>query len=200
MSLFNRLYKVQPLIIYHFIVYLYVNAEDNDGCHCGSGGLNRQTIFGPHQQGHCITDEVKSAVRTISDKNTKGMVRISNGTYSIGTNNPVFIADGEGPKREVTLDEFYMDKFEVSNEEFGAFVSATGYATEAESFGDSFVFEGLLMQEAKDRIEQAVAQAPWWLPVKGASWRHPEGPDSNIICEYKRREKEETIKHFVCCI
>lgn len=25
-----------------------------------------------------------------------------------------------------------------------------------------------------------MAQAPWWLPVKGATWQHPEGPKSNI--------------------
>lgn len=25
-----------------------------------------------------------------------------------------------------------------------------------------------------------VAAAPWWLPVKGADWRHPEGPDSTV--------------------
>ncbi|KAL7986177.1 hypothetical protein Chor_011343, partial [Crotalus horridus] len=26
-----------------------------------------------------------------------------------------------------------------------------------------------------------VAVAPWWLPVKGANWKHPEGPDSDIL-------------------
>lgn len=30
-----------------------------------------------------------------------------------------------------------------------------------------------------------VAAAPWWLPVKGANWKHPDGPDSNIIDRYK---------------
>ncbi|XP_012235697.1 formylglycine-generating enzyme isoform X2 [Linepithema humile] len=61
-----------------------------------------------------------------------------------------------------------------------AFVSATGYTTEAENFGDSFVFEDLLTQNTKDKIDKVVAQAPWWLPVKQASWQHPEGPDTNI--------------------
>ncbi|XP_068109218.1 formylglycine-generating enzyme isoform X2 [Hyperolius riggenbachi] len=50
----------------------------------------------------------------------------------------------------------------------------------AEKFGDSFVFEGLLSEEVKNGIDQAVAAAPWWLPVKEADWRHPEGPDSDI--------------------
>ncbi|POI30219.1 hypothetical protein CIB84_006031 [Bambusicola thoracicus] len=26
-----------------------------------------------------------------------------------------------------------------------------------------------------------VAAAPWWLPVKGANWRQPEGPGSSIL-------------------
>ena len=33
---------------------------------------------------------------------------------------------------------------------------------------------------SKEEIKQAVADAPWWLPVDGADWRHPEGPDSDI--------------------
>ncbi|EZA47619.1 hypothetical protein DMN91_012218 [Ooceraea biroi] len=177
MILLNYLYKVQVLIGYY---YLCVNAaKDGDNCHCGSAGLNRQPIFGPQQEGQCTVDEIKPAA-TISEKEMGRMIRIDAGTYSMGTNSPVFVADGEGPKREVTLDSFYIDRFEVSNEDFGAFASATGYTTEAENFGDSFAFEGLLTQNVKDKIKQAVAQAPWWLPVKGASWRHPEGSDSSI--------------------
>ncbi|KAJ0068910.1 hypothetical protein NL108_014369, partial [Boleophthalmus pectinirostris] len=51
----------------------------------------------------------------------------------------------------------------------------------AEKFGDSFVFEGILSEAVKSEISQAVAAAPWWLPVKGANWRHPEGKDSDIL-------------------
>ena len=29
-------------------------------------------------------------------------------------------------------------------------------------------------------VTMQVAAAPWWLPVKGADWRHPLGPDTNI--------------------
>lgn len=162
--------------------YLCINAaKDNDNCHCGSK-LNRQTIFNPQprKEGYCAVDHLKSNAIDVHEENAKKMIKINAGTYFIGTNNPVFVADGEGPKREVVLDSFYIDKFEVSNEEFAAFASATGYTTEAESFGDSFVFEGLLAQNIKDKIDKAVAQAPWWLPVKQASWLHPEGPNTNI--------------------
>ncbi|KAG8189550.1 hypothetical protein JTE90_008510 [Oedothorax gibbosus] len=107
-------------------------------------------------------------------------VLIKGGTFQMGTDKPVFVADGEGPSRKVTLDDFYLDIHEVSNEDFKVFVEKTGHVTEAETFGDSFVLEYLLSDNVKATISQAVAAAPWWLPVKGADWRHPEGVDSNI--------------------
>uniref|UniRef100_A0A8C9SNH7 Formylglycine-generating enzyme n=1 Tax=Scleropages formosus TaxID=113540 RepID=A0A8C9SNH7_SCLFO len=108
------------------------------------------------------------------------MVLIPAGQFLMGTDNPGIPQDGEGPQRRVHLDAFYMDIHEVRNLDFQKFVNATGYVTEAEKFGDSFVFEGLLSEKIKSEISQAVAAAPWWLPVKGANWKHPEGPDSHI--------------------
>uniref|UniRef100_A0A7N6BEG7 Formylglycine-generating enzyme n=1 Tax=Anabas testudineus TaxID=64144 RepID=A0A7N6BEG7_ANATE len=108
------------------------------------------------------------------------MVLISGGEFLMGTDNPGIPPDGEGPQRLVHVDSFYMDIQEVTNRQFQSFVSSSGYVTEAEKFGDSFVYEGILSETVKSQITQAVAAAPWWLPVKGANWRHPEGPDSNI--------------------
>uniref|UniRef100_A0A663M5L1 Sulfatase modifying factor 1 n=1 Tax=Athene cunicularia TaxID=194338 RepID=A0A663M5L1_ATHCN len=108
------------------------------------------------------------------------MVAIPGGVFTMGTDEPDIQQDGEWPARRVHVNSFYMDQYEVSNEEFERFVNSTGYVTEAEKFGDSFVFEGMLSEEVKADIHQAVAAAPWWLPVKGANWRHPEGPDSSI--------------------
>ncbi|XP_076178346.1 formylglycine-generating enzyme isoform X1 [Ptiloglossa arizonensis] len=110
----------------------------------------------------------------------KNMVQIEPGTFTIGTNDPIFVADGEGPKRRVHLDSFYMDELEVSNREFSAFIDTTGYRTEAETFGDSFVFGGLLKEEVRVNIPVVVARAPWWLQVKNVTWKHPEGPGSDI--------------------
>ncbi len=98
----------------------------------------------------------------------------------MGGDDKAFAADGEQPRRRVKLDPFYIDKHEVSNAEFARFVAATGHKTEAEVFGDSFVMELYLSDETKATITQAVQAAPWWLPVKGADWRHPEGPDSDV--------------------
>lgn len=182
MTLFYYFYKIQMIIGYY---YLCVNAlKNNSGCQCGNR-LNRQAIFNP-QPGYCVVDNSKFNAIDMNEEKTK-MFKIDAGTYFIGTNNPVVVADGEGPKRKVILDSFYIDKFEVSNEEFATFVKNTGYVTEAENFGDSFVFENLLSQDMKNKINKTVAQAPWWIPVKQASWQHPEGPDSNITCKHKRK-------------
>jgi formylglycine-generating enzyme required for sulfatase activity len=77
--------------------------------------------------------------------------------------------DGETPVHEVSL---------RPNGEFAAFVDAVGHVTDAERLGWSFVFAGLLPAEFP--TTRGVAHAPWWRQVHGASWRHPEGPQSDI--------------------
>ncbi|XP_013421270.1 sulfatase-modifying factor 1 [Lingula anatina] len=111
---------------------------------------------------------------------TNQMVYIPGGVFTMGVAQPILPGDGEGPPREVEVTGFYMDVHEVSNAEFGLFVNDTGHVTEAETFGDSFVLETRISEEVLKGISQAVAAAPWWLPVKGADWRHPDGPDTDL--------------------
>lgn len=87
-------------------------------------------------------------------------------------------ADGEGPAHEVDLDAYSIGITAVTNDEFAEFAEATGYVTEAERFGNSFVFGGLLPDDFP--ATRGVAAAPWWREVFGAQWRHPEGPHSDI--------------------
>lgn len=109
-------------------------------------------------------------------------VRLDGGRFLMGSDYAEgFPADGEGPVREVTLNAFYLDRMPVTNLAFAEFVRKTGYRTEAESFGWSFVFKGHIAPEDYQRlVEDTVLAAPWWCKVSGADWRHPEGPDSNI--------------------
>jgi formylglycine-generating enzyme required for sulfatase activity len=92
-----------------------------------------------------------------------------------------FPADGEGPVREVYVSEFLIDVTCVANDQFAAFVDASGYVTSAERFGWSFVFGGFLTAK-QDRVvlPGTVPQAPWWRAVRGATWRTPEGPGSDV--------------------
>lgn len=109
-------------------------------------------------------------------------IELPGGVFSMGSDEvPSGMAqDGESPMRQVRVAGFYIQKYEVSNAEFASFVSEIGHVTEAENFGDSFVLENLLSEGVKVGITQAVKDAPWWLPVKSASWFQPEGMDSSI--------------------
>ena len=101
----------------------------------------------------------------------EGMVLIPSGTFKMGA------TDGfahEAPVHEVRLDAFYMDEHEVTNAEFARFVAETGYVTEAEQWKWSIIFA------PDDTPGQRVPGAEWWKRGDGATWRHPNGPETNI--------------------
>ena len=111
-----------------------------------------------------------------------GMTRLDGGLFLMGTDySEGFLKDGEGPIREVVVDPFHIDVSPVLNIQFGEFVRATGFRTEAERFGWSFVFKGHIPAERYDELVVAtVNEVRWWCKVNGADWLHPEGPDSSI--------------------
>lgn len=92
-----------------------------------------------------------------------------------------FAADGEGPSRVVRLSPFKLASTAVSNEQFHAFVRATGYVTEAEQYGESFVFWLQVDSSRRAAIRRTVRELPWWLPVEGACWQRPHGPGSGTL-------------------
>ena len=115
------------------------------------------------------------------------MTNIPGGTFVMGSvDHLAYPGDGEGPLREIDLSAFEIDTCAVSNADFATFVEDTGFQTESELLGWSFVFAGLLPEDFPPT--QAAADAPWWRAVEGASWRHPEGPETGI---------EERIDHPV---
>jgi formylglycine-generating enzyme len=112
----------------------------------------------------------------------RGMIRIPAGAFDMGGDDPdAFPDDGEGPVRNVQLSAYLLDATAVTNRQFAAFVKATGYVTEAERFGWSFVFH-LFVGAGQRRhvMDASVPGAPWWLAVENAHWRAPEGPDSDV--------------------
>jgi sulfatase modifying factor 1 len=107
------------------------------------------------------------------------MVALAGGRFRMGSSgSEAYAADGEAPVHNVELTPFSIDAVAVSNARFETFAETTGYVTEAERFGWSFVFAGLLPDEFPET--QYVASAPWWRQAYGADWRHPEGPQSDI--------------------
>jgi len=110
------------------------------------------------------------------------MTVIPGGPFSMGsTSQEVFPEDGEGPVREVLVSTFRIDPVAVSNDRFDAFVGATGYTTDAERFGWSYVFAAHIHPAALGHVLPAsVPGAQWWYGVQGADWRHPGGRGSSI--------------------
>ncbi len=91
------------------------------------------------------------------------------------------ILDGESPVRAVTLSPFAIAARPVSNSEFQQFVDATGYVTQAEQLGGSYVFfKHLSAQQFSQFQAQHVAETPWWIYVEHAAWHAPEGFGSDI--------------------
>lgn len=106
------------------------------------------------------------------------MVPVPGGSFRMGeASDLAHPGDGDDPV-QVHVDPFLMDACAVTNDAFAAFVADTGFRTEAEGIGWSFVFGGLLPDDFPDT--RGVVGAPWWRQVEGADWRHPEGPQSDL--------------------
>jgi sulfatase modifying factor 1 len=107
------------------------------------------------------------------------LVQLEGGLFVMGSQDQcAYPEDGEAPIKEVEVSSFLMGAHAVSNADFSYFVEDAGYVTDPERFAWSFVFGGLLPDDFPPT--EGVVNAPWWRKVKGADWRHPEGPGSSI--------------------
>lgn len=99
-----------------------------------------------------------------------GMVRIPAGQLVLGS------AKGYGDEaptgESIAVKAFWMDRTEVTNAQFAAFVAATGYVTDAEREGAGAVFR----RPAPGQQNQGPAD--WWVWTGGVSWKQPEGAAS----------------------
>ena len=111
--------------------------------------------------------------------NTPNLVTIDGGSFQMGNHrDDGYPSDGETPVHTVRVDSFQIAPETVTNTQFAEFIAATGYRTEAGSFGWSFVFAGFLPEDFPET--RGVEAARWWRQVYGAAWDHPEGPHSSI--------------------
>jgi formylglycine-generating enzyme required for sulfatase activity len=108
------------------------------------------------------------------------LATIPAGTAALGDHfGDGYAGDGEGPVHEVELTAFRLGTTTVTNRAFAAFVDATGHRTTAETEGYSAVFHTDVAASVADVLGRSPA-TPWWVGVRGADWRHPEGPRSDI--------------------
>src|SRR5436190_381203 len=112
------------------------------------------------------------------------MVRVPSGSFTMGANDG---APDEQPLHDVRVNDFWMDRHEVTNAEFERFVRATNYTSTAEKPPATVAKEARPAEHLAGSwcfrlTDGAVAakRRTWaeWIP--GASWRHPEGPGTGI--------------------
>jgi formylglycine-generating enzyme required for sulfatase activity len=123
------------------------------------------------------------------------MAWIPGGAFQMGADNKA--QPDEYPKHTVTVAGFWIDKTEVTNAQFAAFVKATGYITTAEKTPDWDQLKKQLPPGAAKPDENLLVAASlvfippdhpislddysqWWAWKKGASWKHPQGPGSDL--------------------
>ncbi len=128
------------------------------------------------------------------------MVWVPGGEFSMGSDDPRALSCGgpdamrdAQPVHRVIVDGFWMDRAEVTNAQFEAFVKATGYETvaertpRAEDFPDAppenLVAGSVVFTPTKERVPLD-NHYQWWSYVAGASWHHPLGPESSIYGDY----------------
>jgi formylglycine-generating enzyme len=136
----------------------------------------------------------------------QGMSWIPGGEFSMGATDPsdtaavdMNAAADARPIHRVYVDGFWMDETDVTNEEFAQFVRATGYVTIAERTPtiEEFpgappenLYAGSVVFSPPAHAVSLNDQYRWWLYERGANWRHPEGPNSNL----KGREKYPVVQ------
>jgi len=162
-----------------------------DGEHCltepTAPGLSRGSYRKDEGAVESATAGVPSATEGRGGRAPEGMVRIPGGEFWMGSEE-----DGFGdarPVHRVKVDAFLIDKTEVTNAQFSRFVEATGYVTIAERQPDPKEFPGAppeLLVPGSVVFTPPQNPVPlddhmrWWRFQPGASWRHPEGPASDL--------------------
>ncbi|WP_244228103.1 formylglycine-generating enzyme family protein [Mucilaginibacter kameinonensis] len=164
---------------------------------CTKNGMIREdSILYMHQGGGSFQPTIVNVSNASANKVDNDMAWIPGGTFSMGGVNPTGMTDGgmeamddARPVHRVLVDGFYMDKTEVTNAQFAKFVKATGYITVAEQKPTAEEFPGV---PAEDLVAGSVVFTPpnqkvplddisqWWSYKKGADWRHPLGPGSDL--------------------
>ena len=158
---------------------------------CGLSGYMAVKVFsGPFSAG------APQIVQGDGVRGPKGMMWVPGGEFLMGSDHKL-AQRNERPAHKVRVRGFWMDRTHVTNAQFAAFVKATGYVTTAERKPDwetikvqvppgtprppdSAMVPGALVFVGTDRPVPLDDWSQWWRYVPGASWRHPQGPGSDL--------------------
>jgi formylglycine-generating enzyme required for sulfatase activity len=122
----------------------------------------------------------------IRESSSALMAFVPGGTFRMGSDKHY---PEEAPVHRVTVDGFWMDRYPVTNRQFKDFVKATGHVTVAEITPDPkdypgmlphMIYAGSLTFTPPKHAVDLRDFSQWWSFTRGANWRHPYGPKSNI--------------------
>jgi formylglycine-generating enzyme len=161
-----------------------IQTSAQSGIHCDTG-VSRHSLHAASLLATSASSAPIASAKSESHDSPDGMVWIPAGRFWMGTNH---MEDAQ-PVHEVEVNGFWMDRTDVTNEEFARFVKATGYVTIAERPLDPKEFPNLGSDELAAgsvvftppahpiSLENPLA---WWQFVRGANWRRPDGPNSDL--------------------
>ena len=128
----------------------------------------------------------ETALRQAEPVSQSDMLWIPSGEFWMGSNRHY---PEERPEHEVLVDGFWIDRCSVTNRAFARFVDATGYKTVAENWTEGPACNGekpdllapssVIFQKPATRFNTR-ERHHWWIQMRGADWRHPQGPASSI--------------------
>ena len=157
-------------------------AQSNGPMQCDSG-MSRYSL---HAAALVERGDIAAPAKSgNSEEAPAGMAWIPAGRFWMGTNH---MEDAQ-PVHQVEVKGFWIDQTDVTNEEFARFVQATGYVTIAERPLDPKEFPTLAPEDlAPGSVVFTPPPGPislenplaWWRFVRGANWRHPNGPGSDL--------------------
>ena len=165
----------------------------------GTLGIGLLLLFSPTRIASPNATNSDSDGTQLGQANSKappGMLWIPGGPFLMGTNDQESFPN-ERPAHLVQVQGFWMDQHDVTNAEFARFIEATGYVTTAErpinwedlrkelppgtpKPDDSALAPGSLVFIPTPGPVPLNDLSAWWRWVKGANWRHPEGPGSSM--------------------
>jgi formylglycine-generating enzyme required for sulfatase activity len=198
--------KINNLILYAIIISTFscsnnsqkgINNENNKAETKieGTGAISQRLNFNSDEKFSKVPP-TNDSLKTANPK-FKNMVFIPDGTFNMGARDAQFAREDEYPVHPVKVNSFLMDPYPVTNAQFSEFVKATGYVTTAEKDidwnemqkqlppgtprpADSLLKASSLVFSPTDKRVNLNDVSQWWNWVRGASWKHPQGPGSSI--------------------
>ncbi len=128
----------------------------------------------------------RGPIKLTATETVRDMIWIPGGAFRMGSDHHY---PEEAPVHRVSVDGFWIDPTPVTNRQFKSFVKATGYRTTAEVPPDPkdypgalphMIYAGSLVFTPPGHAVDLRDWGEWWRFIKGADWRHPSGPKSNI--------------------